>query len=82
MNNKCINCCKWITCKNATKDKYNCEDFNFKRMEIIKMENKPNVWKAEDLEPPTEEMLKEQEDWYNELAKKNKKIHNKKGEKI
>ncbi len=32
MLNKCINCCKWITCSNGTKN--NCKDFKFERIEI------------------------------------------------
>ena len=32
MINKCINCCKWITCNNDIKE--NCKDFKFKRIEI------------------------------------------------
>lgn len=32
MLNKCINCCKWITCNNDIKE--NCENFKFKRIEI------------------------------------------------
>lgn len=33
MLKKCINCCKWITCKNSSKDIWNCENFKFKRIE-------------------------------------------------
>ena len=33
MINKCINCCKWITCKNSSSNQYNCEGFKFKRIE-------------------------------------------------
>lgn len=32
MLNKCINCCKWITCNDTKKN--NCENFKFKRIEI------------------------------------------------
>jgi len=32
MINKCINCCKWITCNNHIQE--NCEDFKFERIEI------------------------------------------------
>lgn len=32
MLNKCINCCKWITCNKNIKN--NCEDFKFKRIKI------------------------------------------------
>lgn len=38
MLNKCINCCKWITCKNTSKNKYNCQDFKFKRIEYERKE--------------------------------------------
>ena len=34
MLNKCINCSKWITCKNNSENKIDCEDFKFKRIEI------------------------------------------------
>ena len=34
MLNKCINCCKWITCINTSENKNNCKNFKFKRMEI------------------------------------------------
>ena len=37
MINKCINCCKWITCNNASNSKNNCQDFKFKRINYIKM---------------------------------------------
>lgn len=42
MIEKCINCCKWITCNNNIKE--NCENFKFKRIEIekSKKEDKEN----------------------------------------
>lgn len=36
MLNKCINCCKWITCNNATEN--NCKNFKFKRIEYERKE--------------------------------------------
>lgn len=39
MLNKCINCCKWITCKNSSSSKNNCEDFKFKRIEYERKDN-------------------------------------------
>lgn len=38
MIKKCINCCKWITCNSASSDKYNCENFNFKRIKYERKE--------------------------------------------
>lgn len=38
MINKCINCCKWITCSNDIKE--NCKDFRFERIEIKKGDDK------------------------------------------
>lgn len=38
MLNKCINCCKWITCINASSKKNNCEDFKFKRIKYERKE--------------------------------------------
>ena len=32
MLNKCINCIKWITCKDASKNIKNCNGFIFKRI--------------------------------------------------
>lgn len=34
MVNKCMNCCKWITCNKTEINKNNCENFKFKRIEI------------------------------------------------
>ena len=34
MRNKCINCCKWIVCKNSSEKEENCEGFIFKRIQI------------------------------------------------
>ena len=34
MLNKCINCCKWITCKESSENKLNCENFKFKIIEV------------------------------------------------
>ena len=34
MLNKCINCCKWITCTNASGIRNDCQDFKFKRIKI------------------------------------------------
>lgn len=45
MINKCINCVKWITCKNASEGKNNCEDFNFKRIKYIKLRGEINYEK-------------------------------------
>jgi len=39
MLNKCINCCKWITCKDSSSSKNNCEDFKFKRIEYERKDN-------------------------------------------
>lgn len=39
MLNKCINCCKWITCKDSSNSKNNCEDFEFKRIEYERKDN-------------------------------------------
>ena len=42
MLNKCINCCKWITCKDSSNSKNNCEDFKFKRLNYIKSKGEIN----------------------------------------
>lgn len=34
MLNKCINCCKWITCNRTDNNKNSCEDFKFERIEV------------------------------------------------
>ena len=34
MLNKCINCCKWITCKNTSENRSYCDNFRFKRIKI------------------------------------------------
>lgn len=39
MLNKCINCSKWITCKNNSENKIDCEDFKFKRIEYERKDN-------------------------------------------
>ena len=39
MIKKCINCCKWITCKDSSSSKNNCEDFKFKRIEYERKDN-------------------------------------------
>ena len=38
MINKCINCCKWITCKNTSEDEKDCKNFKSKRIQITKYE--------------------------------------------
>lgn len=34
MLQKCINCCKWITCNDTSSNKNSCEKFYFKRIDI------------------------------------------------
>lgn len=43
MIKKCINCCKWITCKNNSENKRDCENFKFKKIEIKEKENDKQI---------------------------------------
>lgn len=40
MINKCLNCCKWITCKEASSEKTDCKYFKFERIGVKYERNK------------------------------------------